>query len=77
MKDPTFVIFTKEDCDYCTLAKDLLIEQGFGYVEFSLPQCEEILAFMKYSGLKTVPQVFVKGVLIGGYTELEAYFAKH
>lgn len=77
MKDPTFVIFTREDCNYCTLAKELLLEQGFGFAEFVIPDCEEILAFMKYSNFKTVPQVFINGMNIGGYKELEAYFAKH
>ena len=77
MTEDSFVIFSKEDCDYCILAKQLLLDKEIGFAEFVLPDCEEILAFMKYSNLKTVPQVFVNGMIIGGYKELEAYFAKH
>jgi glutaredoxin len=77
MTEDNFVVFSKDECDYCTLAKQLLLDKEIGFAEFVLPDCEEILAFMKYSGLKTVPQVFVNGMIIGGYSELEAYFAKH
>lgn len=72
-----FIIFSKEDCEYCELAKGIFIEKGLDFVEFVIPDCEQILAFMKYSGLKTVPQVFVDGMLIGGYQSLESYFAQH
>lgn len=77
MTEQNFVVISKDDCNYCDLAKDLLIEKEINFVEFVIPNCEEILAFMKYSNLKTVPQVFVNGMIIGGYKELEAYFAKH
>ena len=77
MTEDSFVIFSKEDCDYCILAKQLLLDKEIGFAEFVIPDCEEILSFMKDSNLKTVPQVFVNGMIIGGYKELEAYFAKH
>jgi glutaredoxin len=71
------VIFSRDNCQWCDRAKELLIEKEEDFIEFIIPDCSEILTFMKYNNLKTVPQVYLDGNLIGGYQELEAYFAKH
>ena len=47
---------------------------GFTYLEFGnyFSQWKQRLAIKLCSGLATFPQVFVKGSLIGGYTDLKA-----
>ena len=47
---------------------------GFTYLEFGnyFSQWKQRLAIKLWSGWATFPQVFVKGSLIGGYTDLKA-----
>lgn len=51
---------------------------SFEYLEFGgyASQWKERLAIKMWSGYPTFPQVFVDGVLIGGFTELQAALAK-
>lgn len=47
----------------------------FKYIEYGgyLSQWKKRLAIKQWSGWPTFPQVFHKGILIGGYTDLEKY----
>lgn len=65
-----YVIISMPDCVWCDKAKKLLEEDGSEYVEFNLLEHQVLKDFFKASGLKTVPQVFLNGSLIGGYTDL-------
>jgi ribonucleoside-diphosphate reductase alpha chain len=58
-------IVTKQECPYCSMAKSLLKSQGWT-VE------EKDRAFIPHSewSWKTVPQIWLNGQHIGGYTEL-------
>ncbi len=76
--EESFVIYSKDECKYCELAKQLLLDEGFGY---EIVMCDNYLrddreGFLKrmeekigYS-YKTFPMVFYKDKFIGGYNEL-------
>lgn len=83
-------IYTKTNCPYCFKAKDLFDKQNISYVEYiisaglgeSLPSAnqqyvtrEQLLE--RAPQAKTVPQIWLEGNYIGGYTELAAFFAKN
>jgi GrxC family glutaredoxin len=64
-------IYSKEWCPYCAKAKALLKAKGLAYQEIDVTTDEvrqqEMVA---RSGRRTVPQLFLDGVSIGGYDDL-------
>ncbi len=68
----TVTIFTKAFCPFCVLAKDLLKKRGIEYQEILVRDDDDAAwdRLYKISGMKTMPQIFHKDKLIGGYTEL-------
>jgi glutaredoxin 3 len=66
-------IYIKSWCPYCHMAKGLLQSKGQAFVEFDVElepdKYEEMLG--RSEGRWTVPEIFVNGRLIGGYTELK------
>ena len=69
-----YTIYTQDLCGYCTLAKRLLEQKGHKYKEINISQNESAKRFLKGNGLKTVPQIFVSGIVedtqiyVGDYT---------
>ncbi|GAB4267945.1 MAG: hypothetical protein Kow00122_21460 [Thermoleophilia bacterium] len=64
-------IYTKEWCPYCARAKMLLKAKGLAYREIDVtanPARESEM--IERSGLRTVPQIFIDGVSVGGYDAL-------
>ena len=68
-------IFTKQGCPYCVKAKHLLGQNKISYVEYELgvngiskETIEQKIG--KGAVVKTVPQIFLNGEYVGGYTEL-------
>ena len=69
-----YVVITRDDCLYCEAAKELLENLGLPYMVVNLQHKENkwVLALIKSSGFKTVPQIYdPTGAHVGGYTELE------
>jgi glutaredoxin len=67
----TAVIYSKADCTYCEKAKSLLTTLNLAYEEKNVSEPDtkrELL--LRVPDAKTVPQIFINGVYIGGYTEL-------
>ncbi len=69
-------IYTTASCPYCIQAKNLLAKQNLTYQEIRVDldpaKKEEMLE--RSQGRRTVPEIFINNILIGGYTEL---FAMH
>ena len=67
------IVYTKENCPYCELAKTLLKERGVAFSEVRVDlddsKREEM---MRISNKRTVPQIFIDGQPIGGYDDLAA-----
>lgn len=71
----TAIIWTKENCSYCVQAKNLLLQKGIEYEERKIGEGytkEDLLEVVPNA--RTVPQIFLDGELIGGFSELRAKF---
>jgi glutaredoxin 3 len=70
MKD--VVVYTTDYCPYCTRAKALLAKKGAAYKEVDVTgddAMREKLVELS-GGMRTVPQIFIGGEHVGGYTDL-------
>ena len=66
------VLWTKTNCPYCDQAKALLEQKGIEIEERKIGDKytkEELLEAVPNA--RTVPQIFLDGELIGGFTELK------
>ena len=64
-------ILTSPTCSYCHAAKDLLKQQGISYQEIDVrSNSDEVQQLINQSGQRTVPQIYLDGNPIGGFTEL-------
>lgn len=69
------IVWSKYHCPYCEQAKALLKQQGIEFEERKIGDGytrEDLLESVPTA--RTVPQIFLDGKLIGGYTELREYF---
>lgn len=74
-----YVIVTRNQCNFCDLAKEILKGSGIMYVEYNVQSGSSrwILDLIKKAGYTTVPQVWdSEGNHIGGYTELKEALVK-
>lgn len=69
-------IWSKNDCPYCKMALEELGKHEFSihvkYIGQNGITKEDLL--QKVPDARTVPQIFIEDVHIGGYTELMKYF---
>ena len=64
-------MYTTRWCGYCVRAKTLLESRGLEFEEISLDDNPGFRRrLLELTGNWTVPQIFVDGEPIGGYTEL-------
>ena len=70
--DKEIIIYSRSWCGYCQAAKNVLDQLGLGFEEIDVEKVEGALEEMlsRANGRRTVPQIFINGVGIGGYTEL-------
>ncbi len=68
-------IYTRLNCIWCDRAKELLKSLNLYYVEHDLSDDVKRNNFYLSIGenVKTVPQIFIDGVRIGGFQELKLY----
>jgi glutaredoxin len=68
------LIYGKPGCSYCEAAKNLCEARGFvfEYKTLDIDYTREHL-LETFPGAKTVPQIVVNGLKIGGYNELLKY----
>lgn len=65
------VVYLTAWCPYCRMAKRLLDARGIPYASVDVEGNGAARAWLREaSGQHTVPQVFVKGQSVGGYTDL-------
>ena len=74
----TIIVYSKNNCVFCSKAKSLLTNLGLEYQEKSLEKdfgsdpsklIEDI-----GKNVRTMPQIKIDGELIGGYNQLIEYF---
>ena len=70
---PKVHLYTKQQCPYCVRAKALLAKKGVAYEEIDVEHDEARRTWLvEASGQRTVPQVFVDGRSLGGFSEIDA-----
>jgi glutaredoxin 3 len=68
----TAIVWSKDHCPYCDQAKALLTSKGIQYEEKKIGYGytkEQLLEAVPTA--RTVPQIFMDGELVGGFTELK------
>ena len=68
----TVEIYTTPYCPYCTAAKRLLVKKGVSFQEIDVSQDHSLREGMtkRAGGRRTVPQIFIGGVHVGGCDDL-------
>ena len=67
------VVYTTESCSFCTRVKMLLRSRGIDFREENLAgDPERVISLAEKTGMMTLPQVTVGGILVGGYDETAA-----
>ena len=73
------VIYSKNNCQFCTKAKHLVKTLGLEYVEKSLEKDFDSnpVKLVEDIGkqVRTMPQIKIDDKLVGGYNQLIEYFA--
>ena len=70
---PKVKIYTTHWCPYCHAAKSLLDDKGVGYEEVDAEDPEVRIAMIQRAhGRRTVPQIFIGDMHVGGYDEMAA-----
>jgi len=67
--------YTVDYCPYCKKAKALLTEKGVDFEDIDITANEDEMRGKLAeiaNGRTTVPQIFINGVHVGGYTDLKA-----
>ncbi len=67
-----FTVYTTNICPYCHNAKQLLKSKGYSFMEISVSDPEARTKIAEMSGMRTVPVIYLKDRLIGGFTDLAA-----
>jgi len=71
-----YKIYTKDNCNWCIKAKQLMNDVGVKYQELKLGidyTREELKALLPENLPLTAPQVFIYNKRIGGYEDLAEY----
>ena len=71
---PSVVIYTTAHCGYCRSAKAFLAKRGVAFREVDVTGDDAARAALleRSGGQRTVPQIFVGDVHVGGYSDLVA-----
>ena len=68
------IVWSKDSCPFCVQAKGLLKQKGIEFEERNVSKDwtrEQLLEAVPNA--RTVPQIFINEVLVGGFTELREY----
>lgn len=67
------LVYSKQMCPYCVMAKRLLTSKGVQFKEIMVDRDEAALRkMMADSGQRTVPQIWIGDIHVGGYDQLSA-----
>lgn len=66
-------VYTTNTCPYCVAAKSLLAGKGIQPIEINVAGSnEKMLEMMSRSGRRSVPQIFINDLHVGGFDDLAA-----
>lgn len=67
-------VYSKDFCPFCDSAKELLKDKGYEYTEIKIGRNITREDFLeKFPGVRTVPQILINGIRIGGYDDLKVH----
>lgn len=67
------IVYSKENCPYCRLAKELLSARNVAFEEIRIDlDANKLDEMIRLSNRRTVPQIFINDQSIGGYDDLAA-----
>jgi glutaredoxin 3 len=67
------IIYTTEYCGFCVQAKRLLSKKNVSYTEIDVGDRSDLRSWLvQASGQRTVPQIFINGQSVGGFTDIAA-----
>ncbi len=71
------IVYSTSHCPYCVAAKKLLDREGYSYseIDVSTPELRAMLV-KKAQGRKSVPQIFLGALHVGGFDELQTLYKK-
>ena len=72
------VIYSKNNCQFCTKAKELVKNLGLEYEERKMEDFESLDVMLEDIGkkVKSMPQVKIDDELVGGYNQLLEFFVE-
>ena len=72
------IVYSKQNCAYCVKAKSLLKNLRLDFTEKKMEEFASVDALLEDIGKKvrTMPQIKIDGMLVGGYNQLIEYFVE-
>lgn len=72
------VVYTKNNCPYCDMAKALLTEEEIEFETINIEDDDTAREFLISEGHRTMPQIYEDGKLYveGGYTGLKTFLTE-
>lgn len=74
--DNATIVYGKNDCPYCSMAKEELRILGIPFEYVNLQEIGKTAAEVTGRDVKTVPQIYIQGEYVGGYDELMVFLEK-
>jgi thioredoxin reductase (NADPH) len=70
-------IYSKENCTYCVMAMNFFDSKGMSYKVYSADNPDIFKEMLERNpSARSVPQIFIDDILIGGYTDLVEKFSE-
>lgn len=73
-KQSEVILYSKDYCPYCDAAKNLFTQKGVSYkeIDVGVDQNEYQTMLKRAAPRRTVPQIFIDGVSVGGFDDIRA-----
>ena len=70
-------IYSKSNCSYCVMAMNFFDSKGISYKVYSADNPDIFKEMLERNpSARSVPQIFIDDILIGGYTDLVEKFSE-
>jgi glutaredoxin 3 len=77
MKNPHVIIYTKDDCPNCEMAKQILSHANIEYIDVDITLGNRLQNFLaEYPDARQMPQIFINDQRVGGVEGLKVALRK-
>ena len=70
-----WVMLSQPNCNYCSMALALLASRDCQVSVYDVSQSPILKNFLRDQGITLVPQIYHKGLRVGGYEDLRRYLS--